>query len=54
MDKDQIAKLLCYFVGFLVAVYILASLFPYLVLFLAAVGVWHLFQQYDQDQGKKR
>jgi hypothetical protein len=53
MDKNYTAKAVCFVVGCLIAVYVLISLLPYLIMFLAAVGAWHLFEEYQRNQRKK-
>ena len=45
MKNDQIAKLICYGVGCAFALYIIWTFLPYIVLFLALCGAWHLFQE---------
>lgn len=48
--KDQTAKMICFAVGAIIAIYILLSLLPYLVMFLALCGAWHLYQEYERNR----
>ena len=41
-------KLIGYAVGILIALLILQALLPYLVVFLALCGAWHLFQEHSK------
>jgi len=49
MKQQQIAKLLCQAVGCVLALYILWMIFPYIVMFLALCGAWHLYQEYQRN-----
>jgi hypothetical protein len=44
--NQDIARLVCYAVGFLIAIYVFMLIFPYLVMFLALCGAWYLWQGY--------
>ena len=52
--QDQTAKLICFAVGALFAIYVFLRLLPYLVLFLALCGVWYLFQEYERNNRNHR
>jgi len=52
--KDQTAKIICYLVGFLVAIYVFMLVLPYLVMFLALCGAWYLFQEYEKNNRRNR
>jgi hypothetical protein len=52
--KDQTVKIICYLVGFLVAIYVFMLVLPYLVMFLALCGAWYLFQEYEKNNRRNR
>ena len=52
MDKLNIAEILCWAIGGIVVLYVLMTALPYIVLFLALCGAWHLWGQYNGS--KKR
>ena len=51
--KDQAAKIICFVVGAVVAIYIFLTLLPYLVIFLALCGAWYLFQEYEGKNNRR-
>ena len=53
-SKDQIAKHICFAAGTLFSIYILIRLLPYLVMFLALCGAWHLLQEYERKNRRNR
>jgi hypothetical protein len=46
-------KILCYGIGCVFAVYILMLIFPYIVMGLALIGVWHLVEEYNKNNKRK-
>jgi len=50
MEKDQTAKNICFAVAALVAIYVFFALLPYLVIFLALCGAWHLYQEHEKSK----
>ena len=51
--KDQTAKIICFVVGAVIAIYIFLTLLPYLVIFLALCGAWYLFQEYEGKNNRR-
>jgi uncharacterized BrkB/YihY/UPF0761 family membrane protein len=51
-EKEQLAKIVCYGLGCLIAYYILISLLPYIVAFLALIGAATIYSEYNK--GKRR
>jgi len=49
MEKDQTVKNICFGVAALVAIYVFFELLPYLVIFLALCGAWHLYQENERS-----
>jgi hypothetical protein len=49
MDKDQIAKFMCFAAGCLMAFYVLIYLFPYVVLFFALMGAGYMYQEWTRN-----
>ena len=52
--QDQIAKIVCFTVGAIIAIYVFLALLPYLVIFLAICGAWYLFQEYERHNRRNR
>ncbi len=50
MEKDQIAKAICFAVGAIIAIYVFMTLLPYLVMFLALCGAWYLWQEHERGK----
>jgi hypothetical protein len=49
-DQDLITKIICYGIGTFLAYHILIALLPYIVTFLALMGVGYLFLQYMKNK----
>jgi hypothetical protein len=52
MDNDSTAKLIGYAIGGIVALYVFMAILPYLVMFLALVGAYYLWQEYNRNNRK--
>ena len=48
-QQDQIAKIICYAIGCLVAYYVLMALLPYVIAFLAILGAGYLYNEYQKN-----
>jgi uncharacterized protein involved in cysteine biosynthesis len=48
--KDQTAKIICFGVGCVIAIWVFLQLLPYLVVFLAICGAWYLFQEHERSK----
>jgi uncharacterized membrane protein YccC len=46
-------KFIGYALGIIIAVYLIYLLLPYIVIFLAACGAWHLFEEYQKNNKRK-
>jgi hypothetical protein len=46
-------KLISYLIAGVVGYYIAIAILPYVVLFLAAYGGWHLYQEYQKNRKRK-
>lgn len=48
-EKDQIAKIVCFGIGCLIAYYVLLALLPFIELFLALIGAAVIYCQYQKN-----
>jgi len=54
MEKDQIAKIICFVVGCVIACYVILWLLPYIEMFLALCGAYYLLQEYTRNNRRNR
>ena len=52
MNGDTI-KIICYGIAGILALYLFMLIFPYLIAFLAMVGAWYLWQEYQKSKPRK-
>jgi len=52
--NDKTVEIICWACGGLIALWILMTVLPYLVLFLALCGAWHLYQEFQRDNRRNR
>lgn len=52
MERDQTAKMICLGLAIMAGLYALLVMLPYIELFLALCGAWHLWQEHQK--GRKR
>ena len=53
-DKNQLAKIICYAAGCLIAYEIFLSLLPIIEMFLAIVGLGCLYHEYQKNKWRNR
>jgi len=53
-DNDQLAQIICYAIGCLIAFYVLMALLPYVVAFFAILGVGYLYHEYQRNNRRNR
>lgn len=47
---DNTIKLIAYALAALIAMYVLTTILPYIVMFLALCGAYHLWQEYHKPK----
>ena len=52
-DKDQLAQIICYAIGCLIAFYVLMALLPYVVAFFAILGVGYMYHEYQKNNRRR-
>ena len=52
-DKDQLAQIICYALGGLIAFYVLMALLPYVVAFFAILGVGYIYHEYQKNNRRR-
>ena len=53
MNNDTTAKIICWTIHAIVAIYRFIPLLPFLLMFLALCGAWRLWQQYFNHKHRK-
>jgi len=53
MDKDQVAKMICFAIGCLIAFYAIYLLLPYVVLFFALMGAGYMYQEWTRNNNRR-
>jgi hypothetical protein len=53
-QQDQLAQIICYAIGCLIAFYVLMWLLPYVVGFFAILGVGYLYHEYQRSNRRNR
>ena len=52
-QQDQIAKIICYAIGCLIAYYVLMALLPYVIAFFAILGAGYLYNEYQKNNRRR-
>jgi uncharacterized BrkB/YihY/UPF0761 family membrane protein len=52
-DKDQVAQIICYAIGCIIAFYVIMSLLPYVVMFFVIMGAGYLFHEYQRNNRRR-
>jgi uncharacterized BrkB/YihY/UPF0761 family membrane protein len=52
-DKDQLAQIICYAIGCVIAFYVFMALLPYVVAFFAILGAGYLYHEYQKNNRRR-